>query len=207
MTFAEELKLLIVDKILIAGIAGFIWYVYSQRQKTLDRAQERADAAEQEARNLKRESTLRIIDDRIAFLERRLEHFLWPLVLCMRKDDAIWQRVPGLYSDGSQLPTEAGVLVESTVLLPNHKRAVEIIEQNFHLVATEDSLIGPMIQYIRHVAVFRSLREAKSNLNPTDVKEPFPSDFSVILQEHLDRSRQELAELKQRRAEHATVAT
>lgn len=203
MTFNQELTILVIDKVLIAGIAGLIWYAYSRRQQALDRAQQRADTAEQQARDLQRDSTLRIIDDRIAFLERRLEHFLWPLMLCMRKDDAIWQRVPGLYADGSQLPTEAGALVESTVLLPNHKHAVEIIEQNFHLVATEDSLIGPMVQYIRHVAVFCSLREAGSDLNPIDVNEPFPSGFSELLQDHLDRSRQELADLKQRRAQDA----
>jgi hypothetical protein len=207
MTFKEQVILLIIDKGLIAGIAAIIWLAYSQRQKAQDRAQLRIDAAERENRQLKQESTLRVIDDRIAFLERRLEHFLWPLMLCLRKDDAIWQRVPGLYDDGTQLPTAAGAVVESAVLLPNHDRAVQIIEQNFHLVATEDALIGPMIQYIRHVAVFRSLREAKVDLNPVDVNEPYPSKFAERLQEYLDQSRLELSDLRQRRAEHATAAT
>ncbi|NMG72895.1 hypothetical protein [Parazoarcus communis] len=207
MTFNEELILLVVDKGIIAGIAALVWFAYSQSQKALDRAQSRIDAAEQESRDLKRDSALRSIDARIAFLERRLESFLWPLTLCMRKDDAIWQRVPGLYEDGTQLPTKSGAIVELSVLLPNHNRAVEVIEQNFHLVATESSLVGPMIQYIRHVAVFRSLREAGLKLNPIDVNEPFPTEFPEKLQEHLEQSIQELSDLKQRRAEYATSAT
>jgi hypothetical protein len=207
MTFNEELILLVVDKGLIAGIAALVWFAFSQRQKIQDRAQLRIDAAEQESRSLKRDSALRSIDARIAFLERRLENLLWPLTLCMRKDDAIWQRIPGLYEDGTQLPTKAGALVELGVLLPNHNRAVEVIEQNFHLVATESSLIGPMIQYIRHVAVFRSLREAGFKLNPIDVNEPFPTEFPERLQGYLEQSMQELSDLKQRRAEYATLAT
>ncbi len=103
------------------------------------------------------------------------------------------------------MPTIAGALVESRILIPNHSRAVEIIEQNFHLVATEKSLVESMVKYIRHVAVFRSLREAGLNMNPIDVNEPFPSEFPEKLHEHLELSMRELSDLKKRRAEHAAI--
>ncbi len=89
MKLSDDLILLFVDKGLIAGIAAMVWFFYSQRQKANDRAQDRIDALEQESRALRRESALLDIDARIEFLERRLESFLWPLSLCMRKDDAI----------------------------------------------------------------------------------------------------------------------
>ena len=207
MSFGEQIALLLVDKVLIAGIAAAIWWVYSTRRRELDRVQQHADIAEKEARDLKMESALRMIDERIFQTEQKLEKLLWPLVLCMRKDDAIWQRVPGLYDDSSQLPTEAGILVERNFLLPNHSRGVELIEQNFHFVATDDALMEPMIQYIRHVAVFKSLRVSRSDLNPIDVGEPFPSNLSELLEKNLDKTKRELAELRERRAEYALPAT
>lgn len=207
MSFKEELWILLIDKALLTALAALVWHFYTSWQKKVDREQDRANRFEQEARELKQSSAIQSVDRRIEFLESSLQEFYWPLMLCMRKDDAIWHRVPALYHDGTQLPTETGAVVESDFLLPNHDRAVALIESQFHFVAIEDDLVELLVQYVRHVAVFRSLRAAGSELNPIDVDEPFPDGLVEQLQEKMNLCRTELKSLQEKRAQLALAAT
>jgi len=69
---------------------------------------------------------LRIIDGQIALLEQRLESFLWPLTLYLGIDSALWRKIPSLTDGVHVLPSKAGQLVETQLLLPNHFRAFEL---------------------------------------------------------------------------------
>ncbi|MCS0584839.1 hypothetical protein NX784_24945 [Massilia pinisoli] len=172
MTYQDSLRLLVWDKAALALVGilfgGLLTHILNMCSKSRDR---HLLAIDDSARR-KREASLRIIDGQIDLLQRRLDEFLWPLTLYLMIDGAVWKKVPGLHVSAENMPTEAGRLVESQCLLPNHYRAVELIEKNFHLVAGEDELRGPMIDYVQHVAIFRALREANLTLNPIDVDEP-----------------------------------
>lgn len=208
MTFDESMKLLILDKAALALIAitmgGLLTHYLNRRAKSEDRA---AVAVEDLVRR-RREAALRAIDLEIALLERRINDFLWPLTLYMRIDDVVWKRIPGLNLDGQSMPTKAGALIESQCLLPNHYRAVELIERHFSLVAEETELINPMIDYVQHVAIFRALREANLNLNPIDVGAEFPVSLPTALERVLTGSMNNLSKLKaSRSAQVATLST
>lgn len=207
MEYQEKLQLLFWDKgaLTLVGIvlAAVITYFFNIRAKR----EERAASALQEHMQRRREFALRILDGEIALLEQKLEIFLWPLSLFLGIDSAVWQKIPGLVEDTATLPTKTGKLVETQLLLPNHFRAVELIERNFHLVAEENDLLNPMIDYVQHVAIYRALRESKSGVNPVDVGAPFPEELPMHLQRILERTMAELSALKSRRAEQANVLT
>ena len=203
MQLRDELILLLVDKVLLALLAGLVWHFYRRWQQRLERERDRADRLEQEIRDLKSASALKEVDQRIQFLENSLNEFYWPLVLCLRKDDAVWQRVPALYEDGTKLPTKAGIEIESQFLIPNHEKAIVIIESGFRYVAGDETLTESLLHYIRHVTVFKSLRSTGAELNPIDVDEPFPVDLADQLQANMASSRSELILLRKTRADHA----
>lgn len=182
-------------------LTAFVTYVFNSRA----RREERAEVARQETLQRQREVSLRIIDGQIVAQEKKLEIFLWPLTLYLGIDEAVWEKVPGLIDGSAALPSRAGQSLEAQLLLPNHFRAVELIERNFHLVAEERDLLQPMIDYVQHVAIYRALRETKSNLNPIGAGAPFPSTLPICLERVLLRTRNELAALKRRRAKQANV--
>ena len=199
MAFGEELSLLVIDKIIIAGIAFYLWHLYQKNQeKEKEQVKKRKDLEDQ-IRQLsedRRETELR---ERITLLEQQLDRFYWPISLYMKNDDAVWQRVPSLHEDGTQLPTEAGSSVEKEFLLPNHEKAVKVIEENFHLIGENEALIQELLKYIRHVAVFKSLRLSRSDLNPIDVDEPFPTRLVELVETEIKNKREELDDLRTQR--------
>ncbi len=199
MAFGEELGLLVIDKVIIAGLAFYLWHLYQKKQdKEKEEIRRRRDLEEQ-IKQLHRDKFETELSERIALLEQQLERFYWPLFLYMKNDDAVWQRVPSLYDDGSQLPTEAGLSVEKEFLLPNHEKAVKVIEENFHLIGENEPLIQELLKYIRHVAVFKSLRLSGVELNPIDVDEPFPPGLSGLIEVETSKKREELEVLRKQR--------
>lgn len=58
---------------------------------------------------------------------------------------------------------------------------MKIIENNFHLISSNEILIQELVKYIRHVAVFKSLRLSEAKLNPIDVGEPFPPNIANLV--------------------------
>lgn len=118
MEFLENLALLLIDKVIIAGIAFYVWHLYNKnREVKKDEAQKRKEL-ETKLYNIEKERKQTELNERIFLLEQQLEKFYWPISLCMKNDDAVWRRVPSLYDDGTQLPTEAGSLVEKEFLIP-----------------------------------------------------------------------------------------
>lgn len=205
MEYADRLWLLLWDKGALALgslVIGALLNNYLSRRSRLD---DRNAIARDDLARRKREASLQRIDAQIAFLERRLDALLWPLTLCLRIDDVIWKKIPGLHADATNLPTAAGKLVEAQALLPNHERAVELIEKHFHLIAHEDDLIRPLVDYVQHVAILRALRAAGVELNPVDVDARYPPRLSSAVHKVLTRSIEELGELKTRRAEQAAA--
>jgi len=196
MKFEEELFLLLIDKIVIAGIAFYIWHVYSKRKEAERRELDKITLLEKEKKELFEDKIKNEFDMKIQVVETQIDKLYWPLHLCMKKDDAVWQRVPSLYDGETLLPTKMGAYVEEEFILPNHEKAVKVIEDNFHLVADDPILNDVFIKYITHVAVFRSLRLSKSKENPIDVDEPFPENLPELIELGLNEKRKELKNLK-----------
>ncbi len=199
MTFGEELILLVIDKVIIAGIAFYLWHLYQKKQYREKEEVEKRRGLEEQIKQLSRDKFEIELNEKMTLLEQQLERFYWPLSLCMKNDDAVWQRVPSLYEDGTQLPTEAGSSVEKEFLLPNHEKAVKVIEDNFHLIGGNEFLIQELLKYIRHVAVFKSLRLSGAELNPIDVDEPFPQGLGKLIEEETLKKREELEVLRKQR--------
>ena len=135
MEFIKKLALLVIDKVIIAGIAFYLWHLYTKSQEAKKEEAEKRKELENQLRRIKKEKDKTELNEKIILLEQQLEKFYWPISLCMKNDDAVWQRVPSLYDDGNQLPTESGAVVEKEFLLPNHEKAVKVIEDNFHLIS------------------------------------------------------------------------
>lgn len=199
MGFGEELGLLITDKVIIASLAFYLWHLYQKKQDKEKKEAEKRRGLEEKIKQLNKNKVETELNERISLLEQQIERFYWPLSLYMKNDDAVWQRVPSLYEDGSQLPTKAGSSVEKEFLLPNHEKAVKVIEDNFHLIGENEVLIQELLKYIRHVAVFKSLRLSGAELNPIDVDEPFPPGLGELIESETSKKRDELEILRKQR--------
>ncbi|WP_422368883.1 hypothetical protein [Pelagibius sp.] len=197
----QEIIVLVVDKLFIGAILFLFWHLYKKKTESEQRAQQRRDALEEKIADLKTEKHKTEINERIVFLEQQLERFYWPISLCMKNDDAVWDRVPSLYDGDSLLPTKAGQVVEEQFLIPNHEKAVGIVESNFHLISENEELTQKLVAYIRHVAVFKSLRVSGSDLNPIDVDEPFPEGMAELIEQEIKRKAAKLEELRTERWE------
>lgn len=204
MSFYDNIILLIVDKVIIAGIAFYLWHLYSNRKKEIEKEEEKIKLLELRIEEEKKDKKNTELHEKILLLEDQLKFFYWPLSICLKNDSAVWQRVPSLYDDENQLPTDAGEIVERDFLIPNHEKAVSIIEENFHLVGENDKLIKLLVKYIRHVAVFKSLRLSQATVNPIDVNEPFPTKIIELIENETKRKNLEIQTLKQERwGQHA----
>ena len=182
---------------ILGGLAFLFWRSYTQkREKEREQQQEIRDLKEHQ-RVLILQKSENEINAHIYKIEEQLKNFFWPIQLALKTDDVIWKKVPTLYNDESQLPTETGKLVEHNILIPNHINAVEIIQNNFHLIGDDSLLVSVLLKYIRHVAVFRALRLSGTELNPIEVKEPFPNELNQIIKKRLKSKQQALKKLKQ----------
>jgi|SRR5471030_33574 len=201
MSLGESILQVAGDKgvsALVGIVVGSALTYFANKRLRID---DRNAIARENLERRRREAVLQIIDTQIAFLERRLNEFLWPLSLCLRIDGAIWTKIPELHAGARNMPTKAGQLIETQTLLPNHYRAVSLIEKNFHLVADEGDLILQLIDYVQHVAVFKALRTTSLELNPIDVEAEFPAALPDEVQRVLAQSLSALCKLRITRAE------
>jgi hypothetical protein len=128
-------------------------------------------------------------------LSRQLSEFYWPIYLRIERDNAVW---PQMGKRLSKDPIEAkfGRMIESEVLLPNHAAIVDIIERNMHHSAGDEVLKGLLIRYIRHVAVYRVMRQAGIlDRDPIAINEPWPKDLFEALKARTNKLQTEYDEI------------
>lgn len=126
----------------------------------------------------------------IDFIQRQLSEFYWPLLFRLEKDNAVWTRI---MSPEKQLAAD----IEEKILLPNHDEILKILESKSYLMfnpgeKTEAKLIMAIMQYERHIAVYKALRSIGDTRRPADLKERYPNEFSEII-------RTRIAELESQR--------
>ncbi|MCC7140233.1 MAG: hypothetical protein IT460_17570 [Planctomycetes bacterium] len=119
----------------------------------------------------------------IAFVEQQLSRFFWPVYLRLQKDNTIWEKLSDREHPTDEARRRVGERIESGVLLPNHDAIVRIIEENIHLALPDPELEPLLLQYLRHVAVYRTLRECGLEMDPIAAGEPWPKGLFPMVAE------------------------
>lgn len=131
--------------------------------------------------------------------ERQLSEFFWPLYFHLMKDDKIWDKVffdlrpradrsppPWMNRVPTEKRSQLGREIENEVLIPNHTAAVKIIASKMHLACADHDLEKLLLEYVRHVEVYRTLKSAGLNdVDPIDVGEPYPKGLCEAVKQQL----------------------
>lgn len=128
------------------------------------------------------EQAIREWQHRTTQLATQLSEFFWPLLLRLRRDDAVWTHMLVRASDDPALAAY-GRTIETAVLLPNHAAMVEIIEQGMRHTAGDHELQEMLVAYVRHAAVYRALREAGvRDRDPLALGVPWPKGLTELVE-------------------------
>ncbi|MBF2029834.1 MAG: hypothetical protein IGS48_24285 [Oscillatoriales cyanobacterium C42_A2020_001] len=126
-------------------------------------------ARQEELTRLRRNKKLEI-------LEKQLSEFYLPLYIRLVKDNLVWMKV--FEQTDNPLSSEVRKNLELKFILPNHDEIMKIIESKIHLARADQRLSEEMSKYIRHIAVYKALRESGVfDKDPIAFGEPFPKDF------------------------------
>jgi hypothetical protein len=197
VTFREQLLLTIVDK---AAIAGLLLLAGWGLNRALERL--RSDfALRNELAKLRDAKELDLLD-------RQLSQFYYPLYIGLHIDGAVWQRILDRSAGQDELRQKVGDLIERNVILPNHERMVQVIQSNIHLAEPDQTAFDLMLTYVRHVSVYKAMREAGCrDKDPTSLGEPWPAgllarieattarlqrEYDALASAHIDTARQRL---------------
>jgi len=114
-------------------------------------------------------------------IEAQLAEFYWPIYLRLQKDNVVWEKMLDRESDDEE-KRKAAYEIDRSILLPNHKEIVEIIEKKIHRAHPDQELEKQLLDYLRHTAVYFSLRSAGvTDKDPIAFGEPWPTElFSLI---------------------------
>jgi hypothetical protein len=184
--FAQKVMLTLLDKGVLALMALAAGYWISRKLEGYKTDQERILALERDKASLKNELEKQEQALRLQFREEQLSKFYWPIFFRFKKDSATWKLIPQLSGKQRALPDDIGRKIELSFLIKNHEEIVAIIENNVHLAQADENLLTEIVAYIRHVAVYRALREANDyTRNPIDLGEPFPEGLEQAIEMRL----------------------
>ena len=125
---------------------------------------------------------------KVEYLDKKLKAFLNPIITAIEFDNETWHRISTLSDSEEVYPEELSVYMEKEYILRNHIRAVELARENMHFIAPNSKLHEQLILYMRHVAVFRSIRELELPLNPKDIYEEFPPKLEKLVRQEYKRT-------------------
>jgi len=115
---------------------------------------------------------------KVEFLSRQLSEFYWPIYLRLEKDNTIWHRILDKREDKESLLQKVGSEIEKMVVLPNHDEIVSIIGRSIHLAQSDETLKNLLVQYVRHVAVYKAIRSVgEETLFPINLGEEWPHNL------------------------------
>jgi hypothetical protein len=198
MALAETIIESVIDKILIGGIVLVAGHWINKRfeifkNETNEKYHQRQLIAELENQQ---QQQISILENQIAlarhnaeieFIEKQISEFYWPIYLRLEKDNVMWKRIKSLSPEKNVLPEAASVAIEKEFILKNHQEIVEIIESKIHLAenaTNSKDLINELLSYIKHVAVYKTIRSVKElqRFNPVDMNEPFPEQLFPLIE-------------------------
>ncbi|MBD2213457.1 hypothetical protein H6G27_26810 [Nostoc linckia FACHB-104] len=198
MALSETIIELVVDKILIGGIVLVAGYWLNERfeifkSETNEKYHQRQLIAElehqqkQQISELENEIAMARHNAELEFIERQISEFYWPIYLRLEKDNVMWKRIKSLSPEQNVLPEAASMAIEKEFILKNHQEIVDIIESKIHLAENSNNgkdLINELLKYIKHVAVYKTIRSVKEleRFNPVDMNEPFPEKLFPLIE-------------------------
>jgi hypothetical protein len=120
----------------------------------------------------------------LEFRGKQLRDFYWPLYIGLQKDNVIWRRILDKRDSSNELRKKVGAVIERDVVLPNHAALVALIEENLYLAEADKELEGLLLAYIRHVSVYRAIRNAgEEMIFPLKLGEEWPHDLFPRIEE------------------------
>ncbi|OUL30495.1 hypothetical protein [Nostoc sp. 106C] len=198
MALSEKIVELVIDKILVGGIVLVAGYWLNERfeifkNETNEKYHQRQLIAElehqqqQQISELENQIAIARYNAELEFIERQISEFYWPIYLRLEKDNVMWKRIKSLSSEQNVLPEAVSVAIEKEFILKNHQEIVEIVESKIHLAenaANSKDLINELLRYIKHVAVYKTIRSVKElqRFNPIDMNEPFPEKLFPLIE-------------------------
>jgi hypothetical protein len=130
-----------------------------------------------------------ILKASIDFKARQLSEFYWPIYIRLQKDKAIWDRILKI-KDADDALRKIAISVESKDILPNHAEVVNVIETKFHLAQPDTKLQNEIQKYVRHVSLYKAMRDAGINDKfPYDLNkdESYPTDLFNLIKDRTER--------------------
>lgn len=151
----------------IGAIAGFVakslWDLYWKRRAAI------AGLARQK---------------RLEFVERQLADFYWPIYLRLQKDNVVWGTILDRSETDDPLRQSVAREVDLKFIVPNHDEVVRIIETRMHLAQPSKELEEALLRYIRHVAIYKAMRETGCfDKDPIALGEPWPKNLFPEIQQ------------------------
>jgi hypothetical protein len=135
---------------------------------------------------------------RLEFVERQLSNFYWPIYLRLQKDNVVWERLLDRDHDDPVLANIART-IEANIILPNHAEIVNIIETNMHLARADEAFEQQLLQYVRHISVYQSMRQAGVlDRDPLALGEPWPPQLFPMLEQRTEALQAEYDRLLKR---------
>jgi hypothetical protein len=196
--FFDKLILTVVDKgllVILALIVG-LWVnrvleTFKTQQATLLETFRGQQALSLEAFKSQRsfENELARLRDakHIDFLEKQLSQFYWPIYMRLEIDSAVWEKILDRRNGEDEVRRKIGAEIEKTFILPNHEEIVRLMESNIHLAVPDPKTLQAMLQYIRHVAVYKAMRAAGcDDKDPIHLGEPWPDSLFPLIKKTVD---------------------
>jgi hypothetical protein len=116
------------------------------------------------------------------FKSRQLTEFYWPIYIRLQKDNAVWDRILDRYKNDEML-RKVAFDIEKNEILPNHDQIVQTIQAKIHLAQAEPKLQAALMRYIRHVAVYKAMRNTGvTDRDPIALDEPWPKGLFELVE-------------------------
>ena len=184
-TFQEKLILTLIDKAaigLLLVVCGLLANKLLEKYKS-QRALENEFAKLRDAK-------------RIDFLEKQLSQFYYPVYMRLQIDNAVWERILDRNNAEDELRSKIGAVIEEHTILPNHDEIVKTMQSSLHLAVPDEELFQVMLQYIRHIAVYKAMRENKCyDKDPMHLGEPWPRQLFPLIKKKVEELQNQYNEL------------
>jgi hypothetical protein len=130
----------------------------------------------------------------LEFKSRQLSEFYWPIYTRLQKDNAVWRLMLAKYEDDDiprkqddDILRKVAFEIEKNDILPNHDQIVQTIQAKIHLSQAEPKLQAALMDYIRHVAVYKALRNTgDTERDPVALNERWPKDLIELVKKKTD---------------------
>jgi len=117
----------------------------------------------------------------VDYYKTKIIDFLNPLISCIEFDNSIWQNLSMLSDSEETFSENLSSEVERNHLLVNLTNARDLVKKNLHYVHMSSALYKSLIEFIRHVSVYESIRNSNEQCNPIDVGAPFPEKLEELV--------------------------